>query len=55
MHNFEVFFDPCNKMVLECSLDGLVEEVRGKEFINIRSQEVGCVWLASTVSTYLSE
>jgi len=49
--NLEVLFNPRNEMVLECSLDGLVEEVQGEKFINIRSREVGCVRLASMVST----
>ena len=52
MRNLEVLFNLCDKMVLECSLDGLVEEVRGEEFVNIRSWEVGCVRLVSTVSTH---
>ena len=51
MCNLEVLFDPCDEMVLECSLDGLVEEVWGEKFVNIRSREVGCVRLVSMVST----
>ena len=45
MRDFEVLFNPCNEMILECSLDCLVEEVWGEKFVYIRSWEVGCEWL----------
>jgi len=45
MYDFQVIFDPLDKMVLECSLDYLMEEVRGEEFMNICAWEAHCEWL----------
>jgi hypothetical protein len=39
MHYFQELLDPFDKMILECSLDGLVEEVGGKEFVYICARE----------------
>ena len=37
MHYAQVILNPHNEVVLECPLDGLMEEVRGKEFMDIRT------------------
>jgi hypothetical protein len=34
-------------VILECALNGLVEKIRGKEFVNIRTREIHCKWLQS--------
>jgi hypothetical protein len=41
VNDFEVHFNPRNKVVFKCSLDGLVEEVRSEKFVYIGSWEVG--------------
>lgn len=51
--NFEIIFDPGNKMILERSLDCLVEKIWGEEFVDICSWEVGREWLVSMVSVNL--
>ena len=38
MDYLEKIFNPHNEVVLECALDGLVEKVGGKEFMNV------CMW-----------
>ena len=45
MRDFEVFFNPRYEMILVCSLNCLVEEVWGEEFVNICSWEVSRKWL----------
>ena len=53
MRKLEVLFNPCNEMILECSLDCLVEEVWGEKFVYICSWKVGRERLTLTVSTRL--
>jgi hypothetical protein len=53
VRNLEVLFNPRNEVILVCSLDCLVEKVRGEKFIYICSRKVGCEWLWSTVSVHL--
>ena len=53
MRDFEVFFNPRYEMILACSLNGLVEEVWGEEFVNICSWEVSRKRLGQTVKTHL--
>jgi hypothetical protein len=38
MDYLQVIFNPHDEVILECALDGLVEKIRGKEFMNI------CMW-----------
>ena len=40
MLKLQVFTYPCHKMVFEGSLDDLVKEVRGEDFVNVSSWEV---------------
>ena len=35
MYNFQVILNPHNKVVLECPLNGLMEEVGSEEFVNV--------------------
>ena len=38
----EEILNPCDEVVLECTLDDLVERVRGEEFINVSAWKVCC-------------
>lgn len=40
MCNYQVFFNPGNKVVLECSLNQLMEDVRSHKFMDICSGKV---------------
>ena len=55
VHNLKVLFDPCDKMVLICSLDDLMEEVWCKKFVDICSGKGGCKWLGLVVSIVLGQ
>ena len=50
MRDFEVLFNPHNKVVFVRPLDGLVEKVWGEKFVYICSWEVCCKQLVLTVS-----
>ena len=45
MSFLEILLDPGDQVVLECTLDCLMEEVGSKQFVNICTREAGCKWL----------
>ena len=49
MFELKVLARPLDKVVLEHSLDKLVEDVRGYEFINVGARKVVCERLARLV------
>lgn len=55
MRDLQVFFNPCDEVILERSLDGLMKEVGGEKFIYICSGEVCRKRLGSRVSTRSGE
>ena len=42
MHYLQVVLNPDNKVILERALDSLMEEVTGKELVNVRTWELHC-------------
>ena len=39
MRRFEIGFNPCHKVILECTLDNLVKDIRGNHLVNICTGE----------------
>jgi len=42
---FEVFCYPINKVILEHTFDQLMEEVWCNELMDVRPEEIRCIWL----------
>ena len=40
MHSNKVILDPHNEVIFECTFDHLMEKIRRKELMNVRSGEV---------------
>jgi hypothetical protein len=40
-----VILNPLDKVIFECPLDGLMEEVRGEKFVDICAREIHHEWL----------
>jgi hypothetical protein len=52
MRDTKVVLDPGDEVVLESSLDDLMKNVWGDQFMDIRSREVICEWLDNYVSRF---
>ena len=46
---FKVLTGPLDEMVLEHTLDNLVEDIRGDQLVDVCAREVICEWLAKQV------
>jgi hypothetical protein len=55
VHNLEIFLNPHDEMILECSLDDLMKEVWAEKFVDICTGKAGREWLGSKVSTCSGE
>jgi hypothetical protein len=42
MQYLQVILDPCNKVILEYTLDDLMEKIGGEEFVNVRTGKHHC-------------
>ena len=53
MYFSQIILDPLDKVILECSLDDLVEEVRDKELMDVRLQELYCKRLQCYIKNFV--
>jgi hypothetical protein len=42
---FQIITDPCNEVVFETSLNELMEQIRGDQFVDICTGKMDCEWL----------
>ena len=45
MDMLEILLYPCDKMILECSFDELMEKIRGEHFVDVSPREMKGEWL----------
>lgn len=51
----QVILDPFNEVILECTLDSLVQEVGGEQFVNVCTRELHHEGLSEIVENLVND